>query len=378
MTPGRARYERLCSVKKKVITVIGARPQFIKASVVSRALAQRENLEEVLIHTGQHFDEKMSDVFFSELRMPAPKYNLGIHGGLHGEMTGQMLEGIERLLITEKPEVMLVYGDTNSTLAGALAAVKLHIPVAHVEAGLRSYNMRMPEEINRILTDRISTWLFTPTEFAAEQLRSEGVNEDFIIPVGDVMYDLALQIGARLNTAGGIVDRLNACPDEYMLVTVHRAENTDEFIRLKVIVAALIQFVSVLPVIWPLHPRTHAALKQYGLLDELTSSAIQLIEPLGYLEMVELERQAALIATDSGGVQKEAYFHQVPCVTLRDETEWVELVDSGWNHIAPPIEVNVLTTAFQKALGSRGRPISLYGDGDAADKIAGRLIADIV
>lgn len=361
---------------KKVLTVLGARPQFVKASVVSRAIRQIGGVTEILVHTGQHFDANMSDVFFSELAIPAPKYNLGIHGGLHGAMTGQMLEGIERLLADEKPDAVLVYGDTNSTLAGALAAVKLHIPVAHVEAGLRSFNMRMPEEINRILTDRISSWLFTPTDAAAQHLRDEGASEGRIIPVGDVMYDVALHLGSRVKATGGMLDRLGVRPGGYILTTVHRAENTDDASRLAAIVTALSQAAGTLPVIWPLHPRTRAALQRGGLLDGLADSRVRLIDPVGYLEMMELEKHAALVATDSGGVQKEAYFYQVPCVTLRDETEWVELLESGWNRLAPPNDAALLSAAIHEALGTRGRAVPLYGKGDAADKIAARLAAD--
>lgn len=362
---------------KKILTVLGARPQFIKASVVSRAIIGAGGLREIVVHTGQHFDANMSEVFFSELAMTTPQYNLGIHGGRHGAMTGQMLTGIEEILMEEKPHAVLVYGDTNSTLAGALAAAKLHVPVAHVEAGLRSFNMRMPEEINRILTDRISTWLFTPTDAAAQHLRNEGVNDDRIIPVGDVMYDVALHFGQCASATGGILDRLVARPGSYILATVHRAENTDDSARLAAIVSALSQAARTVPVIWPLHPRTRGVLQRGGLLDGLANSGVRLIDPVGYLEMVELEKHAALIATDSGGVQKEAYFYQVPCVTLRDETEWVELVDSGWNRLAPPTDAGLLVSAIQEALGIRGRAVSLYGKGDAADKIAARLAADI-
>lgn len=362
---------------RKIVTVIGARPQFIKASAVSRALQSSGQLSEVLIHTGQHFDSNMSEVFFSELAMPLPKYNLGVHGGQHGAMTGQMLEGIERILVDEKPDVVLVYGDTNSTLAGALAAAKLHIPVAHVEAGLRSFNMRMPEEINRILTDRISTWLFTPTEMAVQQLRAEGVSADKIVPVGDVMYDVALHFGARVAETGGALSRLSLPSGGYILATVHRAENTDDPARLEVIVAALSAAARQQPVVWPLHPRTRGVLQRKGLLDALTASGVRLIEPVGYLEMVQLEKYAALVVTDSGGVQKEAYFFQVPCVTVRDETEWVELVEAGWNRLAPPDDPGTVMAAIRDALGTRGRGLSPYGNGDAADKIASRLAVDL-
>lgn len=362
---------------RKIVTVIGARPQFIKASVVSKALARTGILDEVVIHTGQHFDANMSDVFFSELSMHAPRYNLGVRGGGHGAMTGQMLEAIEKVVLDERPDAVLVYGDTNSTLAGALAAAKLHIPVAHVEAGLRSFNMRMPEEVNRILTDRISTWLFTPTEAAAQHLLSEGVAANQIVPVGDVMYDVALHFGARVSTAGGVLSRLRLPSSGYVLATVHRAENTDVLARLEVIVTALTAVARKLPLVWPLHPRTRGVLERNGLLDRLTAAGVHLIEPVGYLEMVQLEKYAALVVTDSGGVQKEAYFFQVPCVTMRDETEWVELVESGWNRLAPPEDPELVMAAIREALGTRGREVSPYGDGDAADKIVARLAADL-
>ncbi|MDZ4076337.1 MAG: UDP-N-acetylglucosamine 2-epimerase (non-hydrolyzing) [Hylemonella sp.] len=361
---------------KKILTVLGARPQFIKASVVSRAIAQTPGVVEVLVHTGQHFDANMSEVFFSELGMAKPAYNLGIHGGSHGAMTGQMLVEIERVLLAEHPDVVLVYGDTNSTLAGALAAVKLHIPVAHVESGLRSFNRRMPEEINRILTDHVSQWLFTPTEAAAGHLRSEGVDDSQIIPVGDVMYDVALHFGGQVSEEGRVVARLGLKPAAYILATVHRAENTDDPARLQAIVAALLKSTDILPVVWPLHPRTRAILQRSGQLQAL-AGRVHLIEPVGYLDMVQLEKYAALIATDSGGVQKEAYFYHVPCVTLRDETEWVELVDAGWNRLAPPKDADSVSEAIRSALGSRGRDIPLYGRGDAAAKITAKLVADV-
>ncbi len=361
---------------KKILTVIGARPQFIKASVVSKALARTGRLDELLIHTGQHFDANMSDVFFSELSMSLPRYNLGVHGGGHGAMTGQMLEAIEKVIVDERPDAVLVYGDTNSTLAGALAAAKLHIPVAHVEAGLRSFNMRMPEEINRILTDRISTWLFTPTEAAIQHLRSEA-SAGQIVPVGDVMYDVALHFSVRVSPTGGVLARLGLLSGGYVLATVHRAENTDLVARLEVIVTALSVTARKLPVVWPLHPRTRRVLQYHGLLDKLVASGVCLIEPVGYVEMVQLEKYAALVVTDSGGVQKEAYFFQIPCVTMREETEWVELVQAGWNRLAPPDDPDTVTTAIFEALGTRGHEVSPYGEGDAAEKIVARLAADL-
>lgn len=363
---------------KKILTVLGARPQFIKASVVSQAIADTGGLQEIVAHTGQHFDANMSEVFFSELAMAEPRYNLGIHGGLHGAMTGQMLAGIEDILLQEKPHAVLVYGDTNSTLAGALAAAKLHVPVAHVEAGLRSFNMRMPEEINRILTDRISDWLFAPTEGAAAHLRYEGVDEERILNVGDVMYDVALHFGGRVQAQGGTLERLGLAPGGYALATIHRAENTDDALRLAAIVGALRQLAGKMPVVCPLHPRTKGALQRQGLLSGLEAGGVRLIEPVGYLDMTRLEKYAALIATDSGGVQKEAYFHRVPCVTLRDETEWTELVAAGWNRLAPPDDADGIMAVVERALGSRGQDVSPYGDGDAAAKIAARLAADLV
>jgi UDP-GlcNAc3NAcA epimerase len=362
---------------KKILTVVGARPQFIKASVVSQAIISTGRLHEIVVHTGQHFDANMSEVFFSELGMAAPKYNLGIHGGSHGSMTGQMLAGIEDILLKEKPQAVMVYGDTNSTLAGALAAAKLHVPVAHVEAGLRSFNMRMPEEINRILTDRISDWLFTPTEGASAHLRNEGVKEERILHVGDVMYDVALHFGERVGLQGGMLERLRLEPGEYILVTIHRAESTDHVSRLVAITDALCKLASKWSVVFPLHPRTKGALQRQGLLSDLERKGVRLIEPVGYLGMTQLEKYAALIATDSGGVQKEAYFHRVPCVTLRDETEWTELVTAGWNNLVPPDDADRIMAAVEHALGSRGQEVSPYGNGDAAAKIATRLAAGL-
>lgn len=357
---------------KKIVTVLGARPQFIKASVVSHAITQQPGLNEVLVHTGQHFDANMSDVFFDELGMNKPDYFLDIHGGGHGVMTGRMLAEVEQVLLKEKPDMVLVYGDTNSTLAGALAAAKLQIPVAHVEAGLRSFNMAMPEEINRMLTDRISRWLFTPTQAAEQHLKREGFTAANIYPVGDVMCDVALHHGQRVNADTGLMARLGLHTKSYVLATVHRAENTDDAKRLGVIVDALVATAKQLPVVWPLHPRTRAVLQQVGKFEGL-ASAVHLIEPLGYLDMVQLEKFAALIATDSGGVQKEAFFHQVPCVTLRDETEWVELVEAGWNRLAPPIDTATIKKAISEALGSSGEKVFPYGQGDAAMKIVNEL-----
>lgn len=360
----------------KIITVVGARPQFIKASVVSHQIEQAAGVSEVLVHTGQHFDSNMSDVFFSELGMAKPSYSLDIHGGSHGEMTGRMLAQVEQVLLKEEPDVVLVYGDTNSTLAGALAAAKLHIPVAHVEAGLRSFNMNMPEEINRILTDRISRWLFTPTHAAVQNLIREGFCRENVLPVGDVMYDVALHHGERVQAGTGLMEQFNLLPKDYALVTVHRAENTDDLSRLNVIVDAMIATAQELKVVWPLHPRTRSVLQKAGRYDELVGSVL-LINPIGYLDMVQLEKFAALIVTDSGGVQKEAFFYQVPCVTIRDETEWVELVDAGWNRLASPVNTESITSAIAVAVGSKGQVVQPYGNGQAASQILRQLLKDV-
>ena len=358
----------------KIVTVLGARPQFIKASVVSHALSDVSSISEVVVHTGQHFDANMSDVFFDELGMRRPAYQLDLHGGTHGDMTGRMLIAVEQVLLDERPDVVLVYGDTNSTLAGALAAVKLHIPVAHVEAGLRSFDMRMPEEVNRILTDRIATWLFTPTEVADGHLLREGLPADAIERVGDVMYDVALHHGSRVTGSGRVMGVLGLTPGGYALATVHRAENTDDEERLTAIVGALSSLAARLPVVWPVHPRTRAVLARLGTLDTV-GRLFHLIDPVGYLDMVQLERHAALIATDSGGVQKEAFFYEVPCVTLRDQTEWMELIESGWNRLAPPTSAESIDAVLRSAIGSRGAASRPYGNGDAAQRIVARLAA---
>jgi UDP-GlcNAc3NAcA epimerase len=361
---------------RKIVTVIGARPQFIKASAVSAVLAESPHLQEVVIHTGQHFDANMSAVFFDELGMRAPEYCCGIHGGTHGAMTGRMLIEVERILVDEAPDAVLVYGDTNSTLVGALAAVKLGIPVAHVEAGVRSFNMAMPEEINRILTDRISDWLFAPTAGAVAHLTREGVPAACIKEVGDVMFDVARRHGARCTPDEGLLAELarqhGISPNAYCLATIHRAESTDHPARLRVICDALIGFARELPVIFPVHPRTRKTMHALGLMDRLAET-VMLVDPLSYGNMVQLEKYAALIVTDSGGVQKEAFFHQVPCVTLRGETEWTELVDAGWNRLAPPNDAGAMLSVMRAAVGTRGLPVAPYGDGNAAAHIVACL-----
>ena len=345
----------------KVVTVVGARPQFIKCAPVSRAL--RKVAIEVLVHTGQHYDDTMSEVFFRELAIPRPDYNLGVGSGPHGEQTGEMLKRIEAVLLTEKPDHVVVYGDTNSTLAGALAAAKLHIPVAHVEAGLRSFNRRMPEEMNRILTDHISDFLFCPTETAVKNLEREGVTQGVHL-VGDVMYDAVLCNVHHAEERSHIIEKLQLRPKGYALGTVHRAENTDDRDRLRSVFQGFARIVRTgLPVIVPLHPRTRKQVASAG----LSCHEIRMIEPVSYLDMLLLEKQAQVILTDSGGVQKEAYWLGVPCITLREETEWVETVASGWN-VLVGCDPDRIAEAVRQARPDKCHP-SLYGDGGAAERI---------
>jgi len=351
----------------KVVSIVGARPQFIKAAAVSRVLRAEPGVQEVLVHTGQHYDDNMSRVFFEELEIPEPDYHLGIGGGTHGQNTGRMLEAIERVLLKEQPDWVLVYGDTDSTLAGALAAVKLHIPVAHVEAGLRSFNRRMPEEINRVLTDHASDILFAPTETAVKNLRCEGIAEDKIYLVGDVMYDAALYYGAKAEVKSQLLKQLGLPPRGYILATVHRAENTDDPGRLRAILEALAEVHQEVPVVFPVHPRTRKRTEAFGLEGYLKK--VLALEPVGYLDMVMLEKNACLIATDSGGVQKEAYFYRVPCVTLREETEWLELLESGWNRLASPRSKEAMMDAMIGCIGVQGNEVQLFGSGQAAQDI---------
>lgn len=351
----------------KLLTVLGARPQFIKAATVSRQVALRDDITEVIVHTGQHYDANMSDIFFDELAIPRPDHHLGIGGGNHGAMTGRQLEGIEKVLMDEKPDWVLVYGDTNSTLAGALAAVKLHIPVAHVEAGLRSFNRAMPEEINRILTDHVSDRLFPPTELAVFHLAKEGINGDKVQQVGDVMYDAALFYRNQAKRPTWF-DATGLAQGEFVLTTIHRAENTDAPTRLKAILAGL--EASRCPILLPLHPRTRGRLADLGL---LIPKNVHVVDPVGYLEMVWLEMNCAMIASDSGGVQKEAYFHGRRCVILRDETEWVELVEAGWNVIAGADAATIAGALASSETPEAG--ISPYGAGQAAAKIVDSLSA---
>ncbi len=358
----------------KIVTVVGARPQFIKAAALSRVIRNNyaEKIEEVLVHTGQHYDENMSKVFFEELDIPQPKYNLEISGGQHGAMTGRMLEGVENILLQEKPDWLLIYGDTNSTLAGALAAAKLHIPVAHVEAGLRSFNMRMPEEINRILADRVSSLLFCPTETAVNNLKAEGISKG-VHNVGDVMYDVSLFYRDRARQQSIIQETLKLVQGGFALTTCHRAENTDDPKRLGEILSALAIVARHLPVVLPLHPRTRKLIGEYGLSHHL--AALIVTEPLPFLDMVALEQAARLILTDSGGVQKEAFFYSVPCITMRDETEWVETVDLGWNRLVGASSDSILTavTEIVENLGQTEKSTP-YGRGNAASEIIAYLV----
>jgi UDP-GlcNAc3NAcA epimerase len=357
---------------KKLLTIVGARPQFIKAAVLSRALLEHGNaFREIIVHTGQHFDKNMSAVFFDEMEIPKPDFNLNVNSLSHGAMTGKMLEGIEQIILQEQPRCVIVYGDTNSTIAGALAAKKLHIPVAHVEAGLRSFNMNMPEEVNRILTDRISDLLYCPTQKAVANLEAEGFGHFpcRIEQVGDVMQDAALFYRERSAKTSGIIAALGLSEKPYLLVTIHRAENTDDHERLRSIVDGLNKLSRKYEVILPLHPRTKSSLARHGLALDFTP-----INPVGYLDMIQLLSNARLVITDSGGVQKEAYFFRRPCITVRDQTEWTELVEAGNNTLLTPTEEDLVSLVESK-LGQTFNPNEvLYGGGKAGERIVASLL----
>ncbi len=354
----------------KILTIVGARPQFIKAAMVSRAImkynanAPAVCLTEEILHTGQHYDESMSRIFFDQMGIPAPVVNLHVGSGSHGAMTARMLEGIERAMIDRKPDWLLVYGDTNSTLAGALAAAKMHIPIVHVEAGLRSFNRQMPEEVNRVLADHLSALLLCPTHAAIENLSREGIAKG-VHHVGDVMYDAALAFGDIAEQESKIMEDLGIASREYLLATVHRAENTDDPDRMHSILEAFAELS--LPVIFPVHPRTKVKITEMQTKHSFARAGnLHCIAPVSYLDMVRLEKHAKCVLTDSGGVQKEAYFHKVPCVTLRSETEWGETVSAGWNQV-----VGTSRDAIVSAVHSAkdGAVITEYGDGDCAMKI---------
>jgi UDP-GlcNAc3NAcA epimerase len=346
-------------VKKKILSIIGARPQFIKAAPLCRAFSQRENLNEILVHTGQHYDHGMSDIFFEELGIPKPDHTLGINGGSHGEMTGRMIVALERVMLEEQPDAVLIYGDTNSTLAGAIAAAKLYVSIAHVEAGLRSFQP-MPEEINRVLADRVSRWLFCPTDTAVANLEREGLRAG-VHNVGDVMYDATLMMRELARKQSNVLDRLGLIPGQYQLATLHRAENTDTREALSRAIAYLLEEAQKQDLVIPLHPRTRRAAAAFG--SEL--SAITVIEPVGYLDMMALLDGCTRVLTDSGGLQKEAYFFRKPCVTLRDATEWVETVEAGWNRL------------WNGPDYTPRREIEAYGNGNAAGRIANILAAEV-
>ena len=358
----------------KILTIIGARPQFIKAGAVSREISNYDNIQEVIVHTGQHYDANMSDIFFEEMNIPKPDYYLGIGGKTHGAMTGQMIEKIESVALKEKPDVIMVYGDTNSTLAGAIVGSKLHIPIAHIEAGLRSFNMKMPEEVNRILTDRVSKWLFCPTDKAVENLKNEGYEKFLtesgkshkdckIIKSGDVMQD-----GAEYYKNFAKKPKIDI-KDNFILTTIHRAENTDDENRIKNIFKALEIIAKEKQIILPLHPRTKKIIQNLGII----TKNITIIEPVGYLEMVWLIDNSEMVITDSGGLQKEAFFFKKPCITLRDETEWIELIENKFNVLAGADKEKILDV-YKNFKFNSNFDIDLYGGGKASEKIIKEVI----
>ena len=354
----------------KIITVIGARPQFIKAAALSREFAKHTDINEIIVHTGQHFDANMSEVFFEEMEIPKPTYNLEINSLSHGAMTGRMIEGIEEILLKEKPDLLLVYGDTNSTIAGALAAKKLHIKVAHVEAGLRSFNMEMPEEVNRILTDRISDYLCCPTDSAVNNLMKEGYDniDTKVVRTGDVMQDAAIFYAKKSVEKSKVISQLRL--EKFALATLHRAENTDSKERLTQLVEGLNEIhTTICPVVLPLHPRTKAKLKEHGL--ELK---VKLIDPVGYFDMIELLKNCSLVMTDSGGLQKEAFFFGKNCVTMRDQTEWVELIEHKVNKLVGADKDLLLESVNEMLVKKSNFDIDLYGRGKACIQIVKALI----
>lgn len=352
----------------KIITILGARPQFIKAGSVSREIAKHKDIQEIIVHTGQHYDVNMSDVFFNEMQIPKPDYFLNIGGKSHGAMVGQMIEKVEEILVKEKPDWVMVYGDTNSTLAGAISASKLHIKVAHVEAGLRSFNMQMPEEINRILTDRISSVLFCPTQAAVDNLNNEGINnwqtDAKVSLVGDVMQDGAIFYKKLAQKPAGLV-----VSDDFVLCTIHRAENTNDVTRLNQIMSALNEIALTKQVILPLHPRTKKILET----GDYDTANLTIIDPLGYLNMIWLIDHCTLVMTDSGGLQKEAFFFNKPCLTMRDETEWVELIDNNYN-ILVGADRNSILEAYHSHSFSKTFKLDLYGTGQASGCIVKSLM----
>lgn len=354
-------------MKPVILTIVGARPQFIKAAATSRGLLKSDYLCEQLVHTGQHYDFAMSQQFFEELGLPAPTVNLEVGSASHGAQTGRIMEGLEALMLKERPRAVMVFGDTNSTLAGALVAAKLHIPIAHVEAGLRSFNRQMPEEINRVLTDHCSTLLFAPTEAAVQHLASEGINEGVSL-VGDVMFDAAVHFAPLAQAKSTVLEQNQLKPKGFVLATIHRAESTDDPSVLRGLFTALIDLSQQMRVVMPLHPRTRSALQRIEFMDTVAQS-LTLLPPQGYLDMLQLEAAAKCIVTDSGGVQKEAFFAQTPCITLRTETEWTELVDLGWNQLLSPAQADQLPAAVRATCPGNPPEDHLYGGGNAAQRI---------
>jgi UDP-GlcNAc3NAcA epimerase len=363
---------RESSCTKSILTVVGARPQFIKAAAVARALqphVRAGQARHAMVHTGQHYDTNMSKVFFEQLSVPPAEVNLGVTARTHGRMTAEMLEGIEQILMEETPDWLVIYGDTNSTLAGALAAAKLSIRIAHVEAGLRSFNRRMPEEVNRVLSDRAADLLLCPTASAVDNLRREGITAGVAL-VGDVMLDLALYYRGRAEGVS-LLPSLRLQAGRYVLATCHRQENTDDGARLAAILDGLAGAAEACPVVWPMHPRTARRVEEHGL---TVPESVRCIEPIGYLEMLDLVRNARTVCTDSGGLQKEAYFYGVPCVTMRSETEWVETVDAGWNAVVDA-DTDAIAAAAGRAEEVRSLPRpELFGDGGAAERIVDLLL----
>ncbi len=357
----------------KILTIVGARPQFVKAAALSRAF-KKTGIEEILLHTGQHFDENMAEIFFRQMEIPTPKYNLGINSLSHGAMTGRMLEEIEKALVLEKPSAVVVFGDTNSTLAGALAASKLHIPVAHVEAGLRSFNMKMPEEINRVVTDRISDYLFCPTEVAIKNLHVEGFDnfKTKIINSGDVMYDVALYYSRFSAERSTIIKELGLKEKPFLLATLHRQENTDDLTRLNSIISALNTLSTGYQIVLPIHPRTRKIIRNQNV-----RLNFEPIDPVGYFDMIELLKHCKMVLTDSGGLQKEAYFFNKHCLVARDETEWTELVDLNYNFMVGAETQKIIQTVEKVAGSSALFDVKPYGDGNAAEKIA-LILRDIL
>lgn len=356
----------------KIVTIVGARPQFIKAAALSRAIKKFPEITEVIVHTGQHFDQKMSNIFFEEMEIPSPKYNLNINGLNHGAMTGQMLEGVEKILMEEKPDAIVVYGDTNSTLAGSLAAIKLHMPVIHIEAGLRSFNLQMPEEINRILTDRVSKLLCCPTEAAIDNLKKEGF--DYypckVVKTGDLMEDAARYYAKVASEKSNIIATHNLVSNNFVLGTIHRAENTDNPENLKNMVKALDAINQIMPVIIPLHPRTKKIIENLKI-----SVGFKIIEPVGYFDMINLIQNSNLVITDSGGLQKEAFFFRKFCITTREQTEWVELVENGYNFIAGTDEERIVSIFTKLNATEFPKALNLYGNGNAADEICKAILS---